>query len=84
MTLALSDKLGRQTGCKVMQVGVELLNDVKVMVEERKLEWKDVAFIGNLPLQLNVSREQILCSQQEFIQNVMLRGMYFVNNIKHR
>ncbi|XP_076027731.1 N-acylneuraminate cytidylyltransferase A [Genypterus blacodes] len=44
---ALSKKLAQQTGCKVKRVGVEPLNDVKEMVEERKLEWKDVAFMGN-------------------------------------
>lgn len=54
---SLSDKLGRQTGCKVKQVGEEPLNDVKVMVKERKLEWKDVAYIGKVSLHLNISKE---------------------------
>ncbi|XP_070785790.1 N-acylneuraminate cytidylyltransferase A [Enoplosus armatus] len=47
MTQLLADKLAKKTGCKVVQVGEEPLNDVKLMVEQRGLNWKDVAFMGN-------------------------------------
>uniref|UniRef100_A0A667XD31 N-acylneuraminate cytidylyltransferase n=1 Tax=Myripristis murdjan TaxID=586833 RepID=A0A667XD31_9TELE len=43
----LSDKLAHKTGCKVRQTGVEILGEVKGMLEERKLEWKEVAYMGN-------------------------------------
>lgn len=33
-------------GCKVIQVGEEPLCDLKPMVEQRKLQWNDVAYIG--------------------------------------
>ncbi|XP_038135454.1 N-acylneuraminate cytidylyltransferase-like [Cyprinodon tularosa] len=41
------DKLKKMTGCKVMVVGEEPLNDIKPLVEKRKLDWKDVAYMGN-------------------------------------
>ncbi|KAF7655449.1 hypothetical protein LDENG_00055900 [Lucifuga dentata] len=44
---ALSDQLAKRTGCQVKQMGLELLNDMNEMVEARKLEWKDVAYMGN-------------------------------------
>ncbi|XP_029918254.1 N-acylneuraminate cytidylyltransferase-like [Myripristis murdjan] len=47
MTKVLSDKLAHKTGCKVRQTGVEILGEVKGMLEERKLEWKEVAYMGN-------------------------------------
>ncbi|KAM3867650.1 N-acylneuraminate cytidylyltransferase A [Diretmus argenteus] len=47
MTKALSDKLTQRTGCQVRQMGVELLGDVKEMMEQRRLEWKEVAYMGN-------------------------------------
>lgn len=40
------DKLKKMTGCKVMVVGEEPLNDIKPLVEKRKLDWKDVAYMG--------------------------------------
>ncbi|XP_062239850.1 N-acylneuraminate cytidylyltransferase A [Platichthys flesus] len=43
----LVDQLVKRTGCKVLQVGEEPLNDLKAVVEQRKLEWKDVAYMGN-------------------------------------
>ncbi|XP_071393888.1 N-acylneuraminate cytidylyltransferase A [Centroberyx affinis] len=43
----LSDKLTQRTGCQIQQMGVELLGNVKKMMEERKLEWKEVAYMGN-------------------------------------
>lgn len=42
----LADKLAKRTGCKVMQVGEEPLNDLKPVVEQRNLDWKDVAYMG--------------------------------------
>lgn len=45
-TQALTKKLKELTGCEVMQVGDEPLRDVQAVVEEKKLEWKDVAYMG--------------------------------------
>ncbi|XP_034020555.1 N-acylneuraminate cytidylyltransferase A isoform X2 [Thalassophryne amazonica] len=44
---SLVDKVAERTGCQVRQVGEEPLVDVKAMLEERNLTWKDVAFMGN-------------------------------------
>ena len=46
VTPKLVDQLSERTGCKVIQVGEEPLNDLKEVVEQRKLEWKDVAYMG--------------------------------------
>ncbi|KAI3375641.1 hypothetical protein L3Q82_003958 [Scortum barcoo] len=43
----LSDKLGKKTDCQVIQVGEEPLNDLTPIVEQKKLDWKDVAYMGN-------------------------------------
>uniref|UniRef100_A0A8C3ADW8 N-acylneuraminate cytidylyltransferase n=2 Tax=Cyclopterus lumpus TaxID=8103 RepID=A0A8C3ADW8_CYCLU len=43
---SLADKLAKRTGCEVVEVGEEPLDDLKPMVEQRKLEWKDVAYMG--------------------------------------
>ena len=43
---ALADQLAKRTGCQVIQVGEEPLNDLRPMVEQRKLDWKDVAYMG--------------------------------------
>ncbi|XP_029311275.1 N-acylneuraminate cytidylyltransferase A [Cottoperca gobio] len=42
----LADKLTTRTGCEVMQVGGEPLEDLKLVVEKKKLDWKDVAYMG--------------------------------------
>ncbi|KAM8897269.1 N-acylneuraminate cytidylyltransferase A [Spinachia spinachia] len=42
----LADRLSEMTGCKVVQVGAEPLKELKPMVEEKKLGWKDVAYMG--------------------------------------
>ncbi|AWO97364.1 putative N-acylneuraminate cytidylyltransferase [Scophthalmus maximus] len=47
VTEKLVDKLAKRTGCKIVQVGEEPLNELKLIVEQRKLEWKDVAYMGN-------------------------------------
>lgn len=43
---SLADKLEKRTGCKVVQVGEEPLEDVAKMVAQKKLQWKDVAYMG--------------------------------------
>lgn len=44
---SLSEKLSQRTGCQVMQVGEEPLESLKLVVGQRKLDWKDVAYMGN-------------------------------------
>lgn len=44
---SLADKLSVRMGCEVVQVGEEPLDDLKPMVEQRKLDWKDVAYMGS-------------------------------------
>lgn len=43
---ALLQKLEDRIMCKVEKVGQEPLNDLQSIVEKKKLEWKDVAFMG--------------------------------------
>ena len=43
---SLADKLKERTGCRVVQVGEEPQEDVAKIVEQRKLQWKDVAYMG--------------------------------------
>ncbi|XP_041635749.1 N-acylneuraminate cytidylyltransferase A [Cheilinus undulatus] len=43
----LADKLAKRTGCEVIQVGDEPLDSLKLMVGQRNLNWKDVAYMGN-------------------------------------
>lgn len=47
VTQSLADKLAQRTNCLVVQVGKELLEDLSPVVEKRKLQWNDVAFMGN-------------------------------------
>lgn len=47
VTQSLADKLAKRTGCQVMQVGAEPLNDLQPILKEKNLEWKDVAYMGN-------------------------------------
>ncbi|XP_028993001.1 N-acylneuraminate cytidylyltransferase A [Betta splendens] len=44
---SLREILVKTTGCEVIYVGEEPLNDLKLKMEERKLTWKDVAYMGN-------------------------------------
>ncbi|KAM4537414.1 N-acylneuraminate cytidylyltransferase A [Odontesthes bonariensis] len=44
---SLADKLSQRTGCQVTQVGEEPLKDLQPIVEQKKLDWKDVAYMGN-------------------------------------
>lgn len=39
-------KLKMMTGCEVMVVGEDPLIAVQSMVEKKKLDWKDVAYMG--------------------------------------
>uniref|UniRef100_A0A8C6UL73 N-acylneuraminate cytidylyltransferase n=1 Tax=Neogobius melanostomus TaxID=47308 RepID=A0A8C6UL73_9GOBI len=43
----LSKKVSARLGCKVLCVGEQRLDDLETLVKERKLSWKDVAFMGN-------------------------------------
>ncbi|KAI4797302.1 hypothetical protein KUCAC02_025198 [Chaenocephalus aceratus] len=43
----LTDRLTERTGCQVVQVGDEPLDLLRKMVEEKKLQWKDVAYMGS-------------------------------------
>ncbi|XP_077356161.1 N-acylneuraminate cytidylyltransferase A [Festucalex cinctus] len=43
----LADKLAKRTGCQVVRVGGEPVDDLAAMLESRKLVWRDVAYIGN-------------------------------------
>ncbi|XP_069028328.1 N-acylneuraminate cytidylyltransferase A [Embiotoca jacksoni] len=47
VTKVLSDKLAERTGCKILQVGEEPLNNLQSIIEKRRLDWKDVAYMGN-------------------------------------
>uniref|UniRef100_A0A672J9H9 N-acylneuraminate cytidylyltransferase n=1 Tax=Salarias fasciatus TaxID=181472 RepID=A0A672J9H9_SALFA len=44
---ALADRLAKRTGCQVVQVGNQPLDDLEPIVKQKKLEWKDVAYMGN-------------------------------------
>lgn len=46
VTRALTDRLKKLTGCQVLEVGDEPLDDVQAVVEKKKLDWKDVAYMG--------------------------------------
>ncbi|KAG7233154.1 hypothetical protein INR49_007121 [Caranx melampygus] len=47
VTKGLAEKLAKRTGCEVVEVGDEPLDDLNPVVQRRKLEWKDVAYMGN-------------------------------------
>ncbi|XP_033465933.2 N-acylneuraminate cytidylyltransferase isoform X2 [Epinephelus lanceolatus] len=47
VTKSLEDKLAKRTGCRVIQVGEEPLDVLNPIVEQKKLEWKDVAYMGS-------------------------------------
>lgn len=48
---SLADKLAGRTDCQVIQVGEEPLDDLSPMVEQRKLQWKDVAYMGKTAIE---------------------------------
>ncbi|XP_051920313.1 N-acylneuraminate cytidylyltransferase A [Hippocampus zosterae] len=43
----LADKLAKRTGCQVMRVGAEPIDDLASALESKKFVWKDVAYMGN-------------------------------------
>lgn len=45
---SLADKLAKSTNCQVIQVGEEPLHDLNPIVEQRKLQWNDVAYMGKM------------------------------------
>ncbi|KAK5848193.1 hypothetical protein PBY51_005828 [Eleginops maclovinus] len=47
MTNQLKEKMSKRTGCQVVTVAEEPLHGLKAMIEERKLDWKDVAYMGS-------------------------------------
>lgn len=44
---ALSQKVSQRLGCEVLRVGEQPLDDLEMLVKEKELSWKDVAFMGN-------------------------------------
>ncbi|XP_041729744.2 N-acylneuraminate cytidylyltransferase [Coregonus clupeaformis] len=46
-TKALADKLSQRTGCEVRQLGKDIQGEVKAMMDDRDLDWKEVAYMGN-------------------------------------
>ncbi|KAK6290861.1 hypothetical protein J4Q44_G00387380, partial [Coregonus suidteri] len=46
-TKALAYKLSQRTGCEVRQLGKDIQGEVKAMMDDRDLDWKEVAFMGN-------------------------------------
>lgn len=46
VTQSMADKLKKTMGCDVMDVGEEPLKDVQAVVEQKRLDWKDVAYMG--------------------------------------
>lgn len=43
----LSKKVSERLGCEVLCVGEQPLEDLEMVVKQRALDWKDVAFMGN-------------------------------------
>uniref|UniRef100_H2MW38 N-acylneuraminate cytidylyltransferase n=1 Tax=Oryzias latipes TaxID=8090 RepID=H2MW38_ORYLA len=44
---SLVEKLRERTGCQVLTVGKKPLEDLQPFLKKKKLEWKDVAYMGN-------------------------------------
>ncbi|XP_034532529.1 N-acylneuraminate cytidylyltransferase A [Notolabrus celidotus] len=44
---SLAESLTKRTGCKVIEVGSEPLDSLKLVVGQKKVDWKDVAYMGN-------------------------------------
>ncbi|XP_015228095.1 PREDICTED: N-acylneuraminate cytidylyltransferase-like [Cyprinodon variegatus] len=47
VTQSMADKLKEVMGCEVMDVGEEPLKEVQSVVQRKRLDWKDVAYMGN-------------------------------------
>lgn len=52
---SLADKLAKRTNCQVIQVGEEPLHDLNPVVEQRKLLWNDVAYMGKMLLTVQLT-----------------------------
>ncbi|XP_032440186.1 N-acylneuraminate cytidylyltransferase A-like [Xiphophorus hellerii] len=46
VTQSLSGKLETMLSCEVVDVGDEPLKDVQAVMEQRKISWKNVAYMG--------------------------------------
>ncbi|XP_013866042.1 N-acylneuraminate cytidylyltransferase [Austrofundulus limnaeus] len=44
---SMTEKLKNLTGCEVMMVADEPFSDIQPVVEKKKLDWKDVAYMGS-------------------------------------
>uniref|UniRef100_A0A3B5AK03 N-acylneuraminate cytidylyltransferase n=1 Tax=Stegastes partitus TaxID=144197 RepID=A0A3B5AK03_9TELE len=66
VTHSLADKLTKTTGCQVMQVGAEPLNDLQPILKQKNLEWKDVAYLGK-----SAGTEMFRVSPQTAHQNLL-------------
>ncbi|XP_064878164.1 N-acylneuraminate cytidylyltransferase-like [Oncorhynchus nerka] len=47
VTKALADNLSQRTGCEVRQLGKDIQGEVIAMMDNRDLDWKEVAYMGN-------------------------------------
>ncbi|XP_055761050.1 N-acylneuraminate cytidylyltransferase-like [Salvelinus fontinalis] len=47
LTKALADNLSQRTGCEVRQLGKDIQCEVKAMMDDKDLDWKEVAYMGN-------------------------------------
>uniref|UniRef100_A0A4W5KQE3 N-acylneuraminate cytidylyltransferase n=1 Tax=Hucho hucho TaxID=62062 RepID=A0A4W5KQE3_9TELE len=47
LTEALTDKLSKRTGCEVRQLSKDIQSKVKAMMDDRDLDWKEVAYMGS-------------------------------------
>uniref|UniRef100_A0A8C8FWV6 N-acylneuraminate cytidylyltransferase n=1 Tax=Oncorhynchus tshawytscha TaxID=74940 RepID=A0A8C8FWV6_ONCTS len=47
VTKALADNLSQRTGCEVRQLGKDIQGEVKAMMDDKDLDWKEVAYMGN-------------------------------------
>lgn len=45
---SLAGKLAQRTNCLVIEVGKDPLENLTPLVEKRKLQWNDVAYMGNM------------------------------------
>ncbi|XP_055764991.1 N-acylneuraminate cytidylyltransferase-like isoform X2 [Salvelinus fontinalis] len=46
LTKALADKLSQRTGCEVRQLGKDIHGEAKAMMDDRDLDWKEVAYMA--------------------------------------
>ncbi|XP_042372319.1 N-acylneuraminate cytidylyltransferase-like, partial [Plectropomus leopardus] len=70
---SLADKLAKRTGCQVVQVSEEPLNDLKPLLEQRRLEWKDVAYMGK-------EKQDVICLSLAGLSGVPNDGLPVAKN----